>query len=380
MEKPFKISVAIILTALLLFLPGCWSHRELNEIGIVSAMGLDLNEEGKIGLSVQVITPLAEQANETGQAGKVRFLRTEGKTVFDAVRDMMTISGDRLFYPHNQVIVIGEELARSGIRPVLDFLERDPEIRLFTNIFVTEGRAERIIDAVSTEEVISAMHLSRLIENYGSVSKGIPVRLLDVLNAIYSEGIEVCIGKIDYKGEKGKPTFLLKGGGVFKDDKLVDWLDTEETRGFLWVHDKVESGIIVASNRNPQEKLEGISFEIIRAGSKIKPKLEGDKPSFTIEIKVTCNLGECMEHLPKTNEDYEELEKILGQAVIGEVQTIIDKAQKELGMDILGFGEALYRKFPAYWKEHKQEWAKIFPQTEVEIVVEALLANHGTLR
>lgn len=382
---------SLVLLFILLFLPGCWSHRELNELGVVSAMGLDLNERGKIQLTVQVINPQAYITK--GQEGKTptRILTSEGETFFAAVRDLMTKSGDRLFYPHNQVIVIGEDLARAGVKPILDFLERDPEIRLFTWVLLTEGKAEEIVRAPSEESLISAMHIMLLIDDYESASKSIPRNVLDFANMVYSEGIEPVLGKIEFYEEKGKPAFQLIGGGAFKEDKLIDWLDAGEARGYLWIHNDVKGGIITAYTKegveNP-EQVEGssglggrLSFEIIRGKSRVKPVLEGEKLSFVIDIDVTCNLGERTDNKETiTKEDFKELEGILSQAVIREVQSIVDKAQKELNSDILGFGLTAYRKYPDYWNQHKADWEEMFPELEVEILVKAVVDGHGTVR
>lgn len=383
--------VLLVSLFILLLLPGCWDHRELNELGVVSALGLDLNERGKMQITVQVINPQAYITK--GQEGKTqtRILTSEGETFFDAVRDLMTKSGDRLFYPHNQVIVIGEDLARAGVRPILDFLERDPEIRLFTWVLLTKGKAEEVVRAPSDESLISAMHVMLLVDDYDSASKGIPRNILEFATMVYSEGIEPVLGKIEFYEEKGNPTYQLIGGGAFKGDKLIDWLDAGEARGYLWVHNDVKGGIITAYTKEGAENPaqadgssglgERISFEIIRTKSRVKPVLEGEKLSFVIDLDVTCNLGERTDNKETiTKEDFKELEKILSQAVIGEVQGIVDKAQKELRSDILGFGLTTKRKYPDYWNQHKEQWEEMFPELEVEILVKAVVDGNGTVR
>ncbi|AFM01060.1 MULTISPECIES: Ger(x)C family spore germination protein [Desulfitobacterium] len=383
--------VILIALFLLLLLPGCWSHQELNEIGVVSAMGLDLSEQGKLRLTVEVINPQAYTTKGQQSKTSTRILTSEGETLFEVARDLMTKSGDRLFYPHNQVIVIGEDLARAGLLPALDFLERDPEIRLFTWIMLTEGKAEEIIRAPSKESLVSAMHLKLLVEDYKSTSKGIPKNILDFTNMIYTEGIEPTLGKIKFYEEKGEPTFHMIGGGAFKEDKLIAWLDAEEARGYLWVHNDIKGGIITAHTMEGVKKtnraegssgLEGrLSFEIIRAKSRVKPVLEGEKLRFVIDINVTCNLGERTDNNEAvTKENFKELEAILSQAVIGEVQVVLEKAQKELNSDILGFGLATQRKYPDYWNQHKDNWEKIFPDLDVEILVKAVVDDPGSVR
>ena len=54
----------------------------------------------------------------------------------------------------------------------------------------------------------------------------------------------------------------------------------------------------------------------------------------------------------------------------------LNKAQ-ELNADVFGFGEALHRKYPKQWKELEKDWDEIFPELEVEIVVETQVSRSG---
>ncbi|AGA69711.1 germination protein, Ger(X)C family [Desulfitobacterium dichloroeliminans LMG P-21439] len=366
----------------LLLLSGCWSHRELNAIGIVSGVGVDLTESGKIQLTAQVITPAGSKAKgQEGGKESVRVLTSEGDTYFDALRGFMNKSGDRLFYPHTQVIVFGEDLARAGLSPVLDFMQRDPEIRMLTWLLVTEGKAEDVMRGKSREDSIPAMHISRLIDDYKSASQSIPVNLLDFTNMIYVDGYEPTLGKIIFSEEKGEPIYNAEGGAVFKGDRLIGWLDGEEARSYLWVMDNIKGGIIAYV---PDENsLEGrIAFEIIRAKSKLKPILEEDGTlRMVVEVEAQCNIGELMNHKEITRlEEFQELKRILTQCVIDETQVIVDKAQKELESDILAFGLAVKRRYPQYWNEHQTEWETIFPELDVEILVHAQINTRGSIR
>lgn len=371
-----KVISLILLIAVSLFLPGCWNYRELNQIGIVSAMGIDINEQGKIKLTVQVINPQASTTKGQTQKKAVRIESSEGETLFDAVRNLMMKSGDRLFYPHMSVIVFGEDLGRKGLLPVLDFLGRDPEIRLLTWVLITEGKAEEIIRAPSNEALISALHLKSLVEDYKSFSKTTPANLLNLFTMLYDEGVEPVLGKVQFVEEKGEPTFLMEGGAAFREDKLIAWLNGGEARGYLWIEDEIKSGIITATKDDTK-----ISFEIIRGRTKVKPILDEGNLRFVIEVDASCNLGERMDHAETTTkEEFDELTKILNQAIIREIQVIVDKAQKELKADILGFGLNAMKKYPDYWQEHKDGWEEIFPNLDVEILVEGKINARGTIR
>lgn len=386
--------VLIVFSLIIIFLPGCWSHRELHEIGIASGIGFDLNEEGKIALSVQIITPSPfSKQTERGDRKPVRVLTSEGETVFDAIRNIMAKSGDRGFYPHLQIIVFGEDLAKAGLKPVLDFLERDPEIRVLTWLTITEGKAEDIIRGHSREDDTPATHINRLIEDYRATSRVTPTSLLNYIDMSLKEGIEPIIGKVSYFEEKGEPTFFMEEAGVFKGDRLVGWLDAHENRGYLWVANKVQSGIVVAQRKNQEQQKKKntspnssnhfedlISFEILRSKSKMKPQLNDDELSFLIELEVVANIGERMDNESAAGKEFiNEMEELLRLSVEKEILDTLKKAQKEFNSDIFGFGLATKRKYPEYWQEHKEEWDEIFPELEVELKVKTKINAPGMI-
>ena len=61
-------------------------------------------------------------------------------------------SNRRLFFPQNKIIVIGEEMARASIAPLLDFFDRDPEPRRLSWLLIAKGKASDVIYAQHEQE------------------------------------------------------------------------------------------------------------------------------------------------------------------------------------------------------------------------------------
>jgi hypothetical protein len=62
-----KIAILAVLFMLPLLLTGCWNNRDLTEINIVSAFGIDRMEDGKVFLTAQVVEPAAIQSTSSGK-------------------------------------------------------------------------------------------------------------------------------------------------------------------------------------------------------------------------------------------------------------------------------------------------------------------------
>lgn len=385
--------ILIITALLLLAIPtvGCWNSVDINEKAIVAGAGIDKAlEEGKIDVYVQLIIPGRVQ-NAAGSGSQatltpdaVWVASATGNTVFNAIRDCSLKSGRKLLWSHSKVLVIGEELAREGIDKVMDLFERDHEFRRKTWVLISRGSAKDIMEASPEYERIPVFEMDSIIRGYGATSKIAPQDLNKFLGKISSKttcaftaGIEE-ISSERLRRENKVSSFRLSGTAVFKNYKLVYWLDAYETRGLLFVTGKVESGIVEI--KCPQEESKTIAFEIIRAGSKIKPEIRDGELVITVEIHEEGNVGEGQfAGIDLTvPENISLLEKRKADAIKKEVEGVIKKAQ-QFNTDIFGFGEAVYRKYPGEWKEMEKNWDEIFPRLEVQVKVDAKIRRTGLI-
>ncbi|HWI53988.1 MAG TPA: Ger(x)C family spore germination protein, partial [Symbiobacteriaceae bacterium] len=120
----------------LLLLTGCWSRVEVNDLAIVSLVGIDRTPEGEIELWINVVVPARAggapgAGAPTGQPGNpFIMLNARGKTILHAATRLQRQLPRRLFWAHARVILLGERLARDGSLPAVDFLTRHRELRL----------------------------------------------------------------------------------------------------------------------------------------------------------------------------------------------------------------------------------------------------------
>lgn len=381
-----RIFICITFILMLSMLTGCWNRRELNTLAVIQAVGIDRMEDGGVSLTFQLLKPGEVKAPAAGKAGGgdsgkgVWILTSTGQTVFDAARNATIESERKLYWPHNRIIVFGEEAARSGIVPLIDYVHRDHESRHMPYIFIARGKAKDIIEAEHEQEKIPAKAIEGLAKATFATSRIPKINLHDFLETLDSKTSDPFIPGIEVmkREEDGKVKKLVKldETAIFKKGKLAGWFNWRETRGLLWVLGKVKSGIVVVPS--PRDETKNVSLEIIRASGKVKPEMIDGKPVITIEIKEEGNLGEQMSEVDLTRPDtFKELEKKQETVIKDEINAALVKAQKEWGVDIFKFGEAVHRKFPKEWKELKNKWDTEFQRVEVKVEVEAKLNRVG---
>ena len=383
MQKGKRICYLLLILSVPLLITGCWDRKELEGRAIVRLIAIDKTENNEIKFSVQIVRTSDSQAssNDGGSedAKSSVVMSASGDTVFDAIRNLVLKSGRKLYYPHNTAIIFGNEMAKDGILRVLDLFNRDAEMRPLTWIAVTPGEAADILDAQPTLESLSAKQIDLMLRDYGASSKTVATSLLDTMKQLAYDSPGAVLSNIELDPKSPNKTLLLNGAAVFQRDKLIGKLDPLETRGYLWIQGKVKSGIIMFPC--PGEENDMISMEVKRAKGKIEPEISEGKVKFTITVNMVSRLAEqaCLTDLSNP-EKLMELKESQSEVIEKEIRSVVDKAQGKYGVDILGLGSELSRKYPKEWKTLKDNWAEEFPKAEVTIVVNANISDIGLVK
>lgn len=381
-----KYFLFFVVMAIFLF-PGCWDRKEINQIGFAVGLGIDKDGED-YQITTQMALPALLEGGGGGNEPPVWVVGGKGRTIFEAIRDVNTRSARRPFWGHLNVVVLGEDVAKDGLIPVLDLLSRGRELRRSNYILVSQGKARDILEAQPKLESINAIFISNLIENRSGQSVAPAVTLNDLLISLSSSGMESVLPRIsaldqesflppkkgeggepNEKGEKPKEIVELRGAGIFRGDKLVDWMDEETTRGYLWVRKKVQGGIVVVDS--PAEPGAKISLEIKSNKSKITPKVENGEVTIDIHLESTLNFVENsgIVNIEKGN-IMEDLSQRASEAINKEVTKAIGKAQ-ENKTDFLGIGEVVRVQYPETWREIK--WSEVFPKVDIDVNTDAVI-------
>ena len=399
-----KTLLVLMIISLLLTLPACWDRREVERLGMVMSIGIEPAPGGKVRVILQNINPAALGRGGGGvglMAGRsgskpYRNRLGEGNTIFDAIRELSRETPRELFFAHNQVIIVSEELAKErGLREITDFFERHPQIRRTTWLLVGKGQLSALMDEPGRLEENPSQRVVGIIDERDLTSSYAVQKLGDFLEMMESEGSQPYTAVLERKINKASPeehknrlaeghiaephqNVQISGTALFRRDKMVGWLNSKESRGLLWVRGKVRGGVIDIPN--PDQKGQLITLEIIKSKTKLKPEIKDGQIIMAVEIAVESNLGETTGELDVVKpETIEKLEELQARAIQGEIESTLARAQEEYGVDVFGFGEALHRKYPGQWKEMKSRWSELYPEVQVQVGVKAKIRRTGLI-
>lgn len=382
-----KAAILLLISIMSMSLTACWSNREVNDIAIVSAIGIDQGNNGNIRLSLQLAVPLLiGTGSSQGGAGTSKLADTagwvvseEGATVMESYRSIQQKLPRQIFFSHSRIIIVGSSMAKSGVSQVLDFFERYRESQMKSYIAVSATTASDIMNYLPKFERLSSEVIFEELKR-----RVLPtVRLVDFLNALQSEGVEPFAPILELTasesgGSKYK-NLVMSGSAVFKKDKMVGRLNDDEARGLQWVLDTVKEGVVTIEIEQGKRKGRvSAELEKVNVSRKMKVGKTG-KMEVTLHADVSANIYENTSDMDlETSENTKYVIDLFKKQIKDRITGSIQKVQRELQSDIFGFGQSIYRRYPRAWnKTYREQWDTLFSEMETKIDVDVRVLRNG---
>lgn len=378
------ISISLLLTS-------CYNSRELNELSIVSGIGLDkAPDSDDYRVTFQIVNPSATSTSSGAGSGlpAITVVSATDPTIFGALRKASRRVTRQLFFAHTQLLVIGEPLVRSGVSGLFDIFERSHELRLNTEVIIARGTdAASILKILTSVESLPSQGIVKKTQNTARVwGENRSTMVFDLIKAITSEG-DLTINGLRIIGEPGegmkksnleqselKAATVMSGLGVLKKGKLISWLEGPEARGTQWILNRIEETNI---NISSPDKKDDIAVNIFFSKTKSRVEIRKGVPIFHIRIREEGIIYETRSFVDLSKkEEIQKLQDKLEEQTRDEVKLAIRTAQ-EMKADIFNFGDELKRTQPALWKGLEKNWDDVFARGELDLEVEAYVRSTG---
>lgn len=362
----------LILTIITIFtLTGCYDHKELNDIALLTATEINKVDNNYL-INTQIVNPQAPDKTVSVGAPFVMYQGT-GKTIQEAYR-MIKLSSPRYIYPeHLRIVIINENLAKENIRELLDFYLRNPLARTEFNILI--GKTDNILNITTPIDTLSATSILNTLET-SSEYLGITntVTLNELTEMIINPHTEVVLPsitlkKISSEGDTTEntkstatdSTYELSSLAIFKDNKLLDYLSNEESITYNLIKNNISSTII---NYECEEN-KYLSYEIISNKSKITT----NNGNININLNITGTINESACKLNLNNEEnISKLSNTLSDYLKDRITTNINNIISTYNSDIFGFLDIIYKHDYNTYLQVKDNWYNgIFKNLKIEV-------------
>ncbi len=387
-QKRARIGAFLLLSFLLIMTSGCWDAKELNRRAIVSGIGIDRSEEG-YDVSIQVIIA-DEISGKTGRGGTpTSVYHTSGRSIVEAMRNLSRNVPRLISTAQTRMIVISEEVARGGISGLVDFLDRDSDLRLSTKLYIAkEGvKALDIVSALTPLGKITAYALVQKTDlTSNELGANIPVEIDDVIRGLQAPGggpvingltilgsIEKSGGKVNLESTKTSGLIVIEDMAVFKDDKLVGWMDREESKGLVWIMNKMKKTVVLVKNEANEED---ITLDIFETSTSTKVDFSNPKkPIILLKVKPQISVREAVTTADLLDpRELTKIEQAANIAIAAKLKAAVEKSQ-QLKSDIFYFGRQVERRNPKVWRGISDQWNRIYPDLEVRYEVDSIIRN-----
>ena len=393
------ISCTLIMATLMLLLTGCWDRSEIEELAIVVALGIDFDpEQEEFEVTAAVARPqdfaIGEQAGGGAETKPFRLVTTRGATLSGALEQKNALLPRSPLFAHNDVVIIGEDLARKGLHLVLDRLVRERDMRITLNMVVTRENVKELMRSGARIEQGFPLELRQMLLVRHQRSQS-PVDQLNVfLTNLLQAGADPVLPLLSSRPET--PTFpqeieqagqveekdkirypKLSGAAVFREDKLVGFLEAHETKGLLYV----KGDILDAREtiEDPFGKPGKVVLITLHADTRITPLWENDRPRVLLEVEEEGDIC-CLTSASNifTGEAFHKMQKEKEKIIKAHIRAALEKSQ-EWKADIFGIGREFHRRMPDKWDNLEHDWREIYADLEVDIKVSSRIRRTGLI-
>ncbi|WP_282033924.1 Ger(x)C family spore germination protein [Metabacillus indicus] len=353
----------------------------IKSISIVSAIGIDSSNEG-YEVTLQMINTAAKPDSAGEVPGSIIYQQS-GRTISQAVKNILNRNPKKIFLDSAELIVIGEQTAREkGIHEILALFLTESEISSSIKIMVTKDYpASKILKTITPAEKVSSKRINDVVHsnelNLGSAASVYPVKVMnDLLRNIKATALpyvtlssdqEIGSSQENVSSPEPEVLLILNGMAYFKKDKLAGYLSRDESKIFLGFTNNTKKATI--------ETKCGDGFftvHIKKSKTSVKPVYNNGMVSFQVKRKMK---GELFESTCNKN-DLPYLESKTEAFLKSEMAGLIARSQEE-NNDFIGFLKEVYLRNPYKFQEINKKWKELYPEVPVEVEVDLKIEDIG---
>lgn len=375
----------ILLIFLTFICTGCYNYKELNELGIVSAMGI--SKDGDLyNLDIQLLNVLDSEKSGLNKS-PITVISGQGETIFEAARSMNRKTSKVFFLADVDYVFLDQSVLNDGLDEIIDFLIRDTRLSLnFLVVTSTENKSLDILSSISHFDTNSANNLYDAVMNsetrYGGINS---LHVRELINNYYAKGKYTIFPNVYIKDTrkssendsledtKSESYVEVKNMVFFKDKEAIELTD-EETKGVNFLRNKIKNATLTIECDGGY-----FTIETLESKMKLKSKLNID------QLNVKGNVGaEIVYYGCKDNLDNADVLKSISKKAEKEVESYITKAfnkSKKYNYDFLGLGNYIYKNNYKYFDFENKDWNKDgLNKLNLKYNIDVSLYKQGNLR
>lgn len=328
-----------------LLISGCNNYRELNNIAVVSALGIDY-KDNMYNVSVLV------KDNAKNDENKTSIYTYEGKSLDEAIKKIGLLASKTLYFIDLDVLVISKN-ATSKLQNIMDYLSRDNNVGV--NFYILcDNNFEDSFKLMQNKDNVYGDYVKGILQdNYNNIVR---MKYIPFLQKFLSPYYDVIIPV----GYIYNDNYLIDKAIIFNNKEVTSTIDFENIQIYNILNN---SNMTYLFNSSINDK------EFTFKGVKVKSNISYDN-KFIIEIDANGILDEMSDIDLNNKKNIQEITDNINKEISDKTKEFTDKLILN-NSDILGFKKIYYNK--------KRSKLKSINNIEYEVKVKISLNRKGLI-
>lgn len=334
-----KKILIIILT--LLLCTGCFDYKEINDLAIINAIGVDYEDDEYV-ITLEILNDqIDKDSSKITSYTKVGH----GKNLTSAIENAADKLSKQLIFNHIKLMILSKSIIEEKFENIIDLFLRNTYFREnFYVISATKNKPETLLNHTTNEAPIASTAITDTLESIRYSSNTNVLKKFDeMVEEVITYGIDTCFSNITLKDNE----FIVDGMSIFNNYSYKSNLSNEYVKIYNLLIDNFDRPTYTINYDN-------LSFTTAINNGKINAEIKSGT------INVTGNLmGRIIDNDPKYNiRDPKNLERIdndFTNLLNKKIPEFI-KVLQDNNSDILGITKNFYKKTRT---KNKDYWLKL---------------------
>lgn len=365
-----KIVLALISIICILPLSGCYDYKETDNMAIVSGIAVSCGDGGE---AYKITAEVANIQSDSKSSPEPKLIEQRGESLAEAVNMATAVSGKQMYFGHTQVLIIDYELAKRGIKPVLDYFSRQNDMRLSMDVLVAKNAKPFEILGKGEDNSVCAFVISNMINTNKKRAVSPNIELYSFISQNFEEG-ESYIPIISLTEKKD---IKIEGLAVFKNSRLVGEMSGENTKFLMFLADIGNKGGMILE-RDENDERGNISFETRNRVCRIDPVSDGKNLTVNVDFKGKYGISELMgeQSLLKENA-IEDLEEELSQYMKKRLEGALLNMRDNAKCDLLKIERKLLQKNSNNREDIINNFPEMYKNAQFNVKVTSKIVESG---
>ncbi|SFS55132.1 Ger(x)C family spore germination protein [Paenibacillus sp. BC26] len=368
MRRKWLLAVWILLC--ITVLSGCWDSQYLSSKKMVNGISMDMDKDNHMVVTVRTIQ-LDSKGGGQFEVKDQEMQATGASTANTGVKIDSMLPGT-IEATKTHVVILGEELAKQGIKAPLEYLYRNPKGYLNSNILISRGQGSEVLSFKKLDNSPIAFGIKQLI-NGAERTTVIPNQTLySIWSQMFDPGEDMVlpiIHKIENKA------LVIDSVGLFDGDKYSgQTLMNEDSTLLLLMLGKLDKFAFL--DIPLEQSLLTYQTRKMKRDTHLSVNPTSSEIEFVVKVDLygvissyPSNLGQEVDREQVTQEITEHLNK--------HAKGVISKLQ-QANCDALGIGRRLKAHHSKLWKT--MDWKKTYKEVKIRPEFEVHIKGTGIIK